>query len=84
MEIRLIVLNNETGNGAIEARDGTSTALIDFFIEDNGSITKGWTKYTTKARDLASFPAAVKEIDVEKTVKTFPDYWVYTKLPVTL
>lgn len=84
MTIKLIGINHETGAGAIEARNGDSTALIDFRINYDGSVRKGWVKYSIKASQLANFQADVKELDVEAAVKTFPDYWVFTKQVVAL
>ena len=83
MKTKLIGLNIKTGVGAIEARRDNSTALIDFRIRDDGSVSKGWVKYSTTARDLASFPAEVKELNIEEIVKSYPDYFVFTKKEVT-
>lgn len=84
MTIKLIGLNQETGFGAVEAKNEKGTALIDFKINPDGSVKKGWVKYSITVKHLADFQEEIKLINMKHELKKFPDYWTFTKLPVTI
>lgn len=78
------VLNFDTGEGYIVFQEGEGMAITTIKIKDNGTVTKGWTKYKVAIKNLREMQEKIRYIDIERVLQNYPDYWAYTKMCVEL